>query len=433
MAFKMKRSMIKGTPAYKKTKAKVQAIDVAKGPTGPDANLVRASELLGSARGKTKNIDFTIKQPDFDFSGLEDVKFGKRKSKDKVEKTPRVKKDRLSLKDRLKNIKNRFRRDKFDEQEYYDEIMQETPDTDFSSDGSSESVDKGYKTWKQKEDARLLEEAEEMARGRKAKEDYERLMSPTGEIEMKRPELKASELKDKPKKIDELDYDADLRDRFERKAESLGYDLSTPVGYLWALKQVTYSEADDVWRGHDVTIGDVKATDPELEKLRIQQEKELEAKRLAKIERDKKRAKQEEKLRIKKEEDIARKERNQNIREAREYFEPGTKITQSKLDEYIKYKQESQEMERDFEEQYDLDPGEPGYEAQQEKYAQERTTREFVRRDEDGDGIPDYLQREPIGPSPAQMRDDRIFNGAIKGGKVQQNMLKSGYIPPNKR
>ena len=31
--------------------------------------------------------------------------------------------------------------------------------------------------------------------------------------------------------------------------------------------------------------------------------------------------------------------------------------------------------------------------------------------------------------SPAQMRDDRIFNGAIKGGKVQQNMIKSGYIP----
>ena len=32
-----------------------------------------------------------------------------------------------------------------------------------------------------------------------------------------------------------------------------------------------------------------------------------------------------------------------------------------------------------------------------------------------------------------QQRDDRIFRNAIKGGPVQQNMLNSGYIPPNKR
>ena len=33
--------------------------------------------------------------------------------------------------------------------------------------------------------------------------------------------------------------------------------------------------------------------------------------------------------------------------------------------------------------------------------------------------------------SPTEMRDNRIWQNAIKGGKVQQNMLKMGYIPPN--
>ena len=35
--------------------------------------------------------------------------------------------------------------------------------------------------------------------------------------------------------------------------------------------------------------------------------------------------------------------------------------------------------------------------------------------------------------SPANKRDDRIWKNAIKGGKVQENMLKSGYLPPNLR
>ena len=33
--------------------------------------------------------------------------------------------------------------------------------------------------------------------------------------------------------------------------------------------------------------------------------------------------------------------------------------------------------------------------------------------------------------SPAEKRDNRIWRNAVKGGKVQQNMLKMGYKPPN--
>jgi hypothetical protein len=42
-------------------------------------------------------------------------------------------------------------------------------------------------------------------------------------------------------------------------------------------------------------------------------------------------------------------------------------------------------------------------------------------------------QKRTIGPSPAQKRDDGIWKRAVKGGKAQQNMRKSGYIPPEER
>ena len=33
--------------------------------------------------------------------------------------------------------------------------------------------------------------------------------------------------------------------------------------------------------------------------------------------------------------------------------------------------------------------------------------------------------------SPAQMRDDRIYTNALKGGPVRKNMIKGGYTPKN--
>ena len=45
----------------------------------------------------------------------------------------------------------------------------------------------------------------------------------------------------------------------------------------------------------------------------------------------------------------------------------------------------------------------------------------------------DDLQNWQQSQTPAQMRDNRIWRNAIKGGKVQQNMLKMGYTPPNER
>ena len=85
MAFKMNRSIIKGTPMHQKAKAKSI---VAKGPAGPDAGLVEASRLLGQARSRTPNIDFTMKPYEVDYSQIE---FGERKPRVKKEKQPKVK------------------------------------------------------------------------------------------------------------------------------------------------------------------------------------------------------------------------------------------------------------------------------------------------------------------------------------------------------
>ena len=88
MAFKMNRSMTKGSPAYKKAKVETKSI-VAKAPAGPDAGLVSAAELLGKSK-RVPKIDFTIKQPKIDWSKAE---FGKRKPKE-----TKVKKERKKFK-----------------------------------------------------------------------------------------------------------------------------------------------------------------------------------------------------------------------------------------------------------------------------------------------------------------------------------------------
>jgi len=42
-------------------------------------------------------------------------------------------------------------------------------------------------------------------------------------------------------------------------------------------------------------------------------------------------------------------------------------------------------------------------------------------------------QQYPDSSNPIQKRDDGIWKRAVKGGKAQQNMRKSGYIPPEER
>lgn len=379
MAFKIKRSVIKGTPAYKKAKAKVQAIDVAKGPTGPDTSLVRASELLASARGKTKNIDFTIKQPDFDFSGLGDVKFGERKSKDKVEKTPRVKKekqpkvkkDRLSLKDRLKNIredlKTRFDEKKADvlesiwernqriarekqekqkqkdlidagtrdEEEYYEQMMQETPDADFSSDGSSESVDKRYETWREKEYYNLLDEHEARKKAEQMAKKENIIPGTAIPVAIGDSQIRSYSKEEKER----LKTEGVFNEEAGRVVlpEEHNYETGEYLPSEWIYDESKSTKKDTITTPKTTIIPEDQTITPtETSKLSSRQQKAQD----------------------------------------------------------FKYKILGPDGRKKM-----IDEG--------------------------------YIPKEDR--SPTQMRDDRIFNGAIKGGKVQQNMLKSGYIPPNKR
>jgi len=57
-----------------------------------------------------------------------------------------------------------------------------------------------------------------------------------------------------------------------------------------------------------------------------------------------------------------------------------------------------------------------------------KLTKEQIEKFSEYESNVDYTKVEK-GKSPAAMRDNRIYRNAIKGGVVQQNMIKSGYIP----
>ena len=102
MAFKMNRSIIKGTANHKasiaKAKAKTKSI-VAQASTKADASLVEAARVLGQSY-KPRAIDFTIDQPDIKIPEKTEEKTKQlrvrkeKKIRVKKEKLPKVKKEK---------------------------------------------------------------------------------------------------------------------------------------------------------------------------------------------------------------------------------------------------------------------------------------------------------------------------------------------------
>ena len=102
MAFKMNRSIIKGTANHKasiaKAKAKTKSI-VAQASTKADASLVEAARVLGQSY-KPRAIDFTIDQPDIKIREKTEEKTKQlrvrkeKKIRVKKEKLPKVKKEK---------------------------------------------------------------------------------------------------------------------------------------------------------------------------------------------------------------------------------------------------------------------------------------------------------------------------------------------------
>ena len=174
-----------------------------------------------------------------------------------------------------------------------------------------------------------------------------------------------------------------------------------------------------------------------------------------------------EELAIKQEEKGRKALRQQNIDEAREYY-GDVVTTKERFAEYMRLKNEGtlaesykaqQEQEQDIvidiEEEDDIDFTDPEYveETTSEPVVEETTTEPVVEqvtttpdrkpRPSDFEGTwkekqEQYkianekwyqAQQAKKGKSAMTMRDNRIYRNAVKGGTVQQNMIKSGYIP----
>jgi len=176
-----------------------------------------------------------------------------------------------------------------------------------------------------------------------------------------------------------------------------------------------------------------------------------------------------EKLAIKQEEKGVKALRQQNIDEAREYY--GDLVTtKERFAEYMRLKNEGtlaesynaqQEQEQDqdvmidIEEEDDIDFTDPDYveETTSEPVVEKITNEPVVEQNStttptDKPKISDFkTKKNPFGgtltakeqyekalkeyysKSAMTMRDNRIYRNAVKGGVVQQNMIKSGYIP----
>ena len=130
---------------------------------------------------------------------------------------------------------------------------------------------------------------------------------------------------------------------------------------------------------------------------------------------------------------------------------PGKRATQTNLD---KYEQEKIEEEQLHAELSNLEQDDPEWwEVEQQEKLKEKELEQISFKPQ---VLPDETITTPVEPkrkdyktssdymrarmkyykqlekdSPTEMRDNRIWRNAIKGGKVQQNMLKMGYIPPN--
>ena len=386
MAFKMNRPVIKGTTHHKASiaKAKVKPV-VSQRRTQADAGLVNASRALGKSY-KPSEIDFELDKIDIDVP----------KKKEKKEKQPRVKKQ--------KNVKV--------EREVSEPIALEP-----------RSI-RSLPTNKQK-----LE-----------------LQQSTGTVAT-----------------------TEFTNRFEKAAKKFGYDLSTEKGYKEAEKAMEYNDRTDEWQKPMATVDNLESKKQETseEEKRIEAEvaaKQAETIRLEKERQAEKKAIADEKKRIQEEEKAKKKaeieaknvgirERNKIKKEAREYYGDG-KLTQKRLDAYKKMVAEQEEalnFQPEFEEQDDPDNfNEKAVSKPSEQELDEIAYKPQVVDDNvtEKPKISDFkTKKNPFGgtltakdqyekalkeyysKSPATMRDNRIYRNAVKGGIVQQNMIKSGYIP----
>ena len=443
MAFKMNRSIIKGTPMHQKAKAKAKSI-VAKGPVGPDAGLVEASRLLGQARSRTPNIDFTMKPYEVDYSQIE---FGERK--------PRVKKERKKFKlgekigdffvskagkirdaagNILSGIEERRARREIErqnalaekrekdldkrlaeaeeggltEEEYYSQMMEQEPTV------TQEEVEEEGADYYGLSDEELALAEKDAARSRE-------------KWELKRNAMLQEAAKKYNVRVEDLEAkELGGKREFFPKQGSVGGPYAEPDQ-----GQTGGTQWDDELGRFKIPSGGL--SDEAVENLSDDQ------KTVYENEMDKRKEEEQAEFDALKPKtgDVNLDDINSTmISEGQVELDPVTNTykytdlyhkTQAIIAERNKTKSEPVVEEKKTTvapEAQTITPKQTDSKEQKaldRKYIFSNPTNRQRMIDEG------YIPKKDR--SPAQMRDDRIFNGAIKGGKVQQNMIKSGYIP----
>lgn len=358
-----------------------------------------------------------------------------------------------------------------DEEENDFSAIENEPDVNYESSGG---VDRGYKTWKHKQDAeniRLAEENKASVSGRlqAANDAGWKITNPEiGEMareattwnedeqkwEATAPKITIEEVSeaagdgggagDEAKKADAADKAAKGKAAKDYGTSEFAVELNEKGEYV--PMEGARSEYNEVWK--DGQWMDTPESEqyfgPEGEKVSKEAAEKYGETRIKKAEE-------------KKQKKIKREEKNKAIRErneARKYFKGKTDqpaTIEEKVEALRKIKAEQEEAlnwQPELEEQDDP-------EVRETKPVVEETTTEPVveekktlsnleirkkrmadKKYNDPDTsqyIKDQMIKEGYVPdeskSAMNMRDNRIYRNAVKGGIVQQNMIKSGYIP----
>ena len=377
MAFKMNRPVIKGTALHKASVAKAtsQSI-VSQRRTRSDASLVSAAEALGQSY-TPQAIDFSIKMPEINIPEKQELT--------EAEKEARENK-RQERKDKRAEKKDKRARERADKK----------------AKKLSDEFD-GYVNYMegQRLDNQIINEDDWLALSKRERKNLTK-------------NVKSVDFKTKVKRRkDKVEEDIQSKARKARRTIEKGLGIADRIGKFFrntagqivntadSLISGTVNAAGQIIDEAGNVVGEVlRGVDAGLGKVTSDVSKGIEGlEQTIEAERNKIKAAYDKKVRLMKEKKLSRQQEKERI--AR--WEAEMKRDIAIMNQQVKEKK--------------------GGIAVDEK----------LRSDENRSYGEDPSKKDESGKSPADMRDDRIYRNAIKGGPVRKNMIKGGYIPPSKR
>lgn len=484
MAFKMRSPIIKGTKLHKDSIAKAKSNSiVAQTRTSADPSLVTMGDIVG----KSKNIGEIDYSLDTGFTG------GERRDKAKKESG-------------IETLDNRHLTDYGTYQEYVDSHNADKAkmsDKDAEAYGDPISEDEWYSKEEHKDVKRPKKEKEEIISIKPQKVRSLPTNSNLVNLQRSTNTAKSVEFKDKFEEAAKragfpletledyesaeraLVYDEKLDDWREREGYVTVGDLESKVDNRTE-KQIARAEQDNIFEdklnigtqyglGPEDMISDGKGSympKPGTKHPRYgdtwgdvgdgtmgwlddgkEQYYTHDGKKISKETSDKLVERRNKEIEIEKKNELIR-EKNALIKEAKEFYGPNVKLTQTKLDEYKEIKNSEEEF-LEIEEEDSPDPELEAYIAKNPDLQVKTDEKPAIikpkptdfkdrpnpfggtesRNDQYRKALKKYYKslESQEKTSSMQKRDDRIYKNAIKGGVLRKNMIDNGYIIPSKR